>query len=54
MTDYEISLLHQIIGVALRFGEFHNIHSLPSVPVEECPTFEHQGELLAENQLSSI
>lgn len=38
-------LLHQIIGVTLRFGEFHDVHTLSSVPVEECPTFEHQGEL---------
>merc|ERR1719327_252813 len=37
---------HQVIHVALRFGELHLVHSLTGVPVQEGLAAEHAGELL--------
>merc|ERR1712121_207064 len=38
---------HEIIHIALCLGELHLIHSLSSVPVQECLTSEHCSELLS-------
>merc|ERR1719473_210443 len=39
-------LAHEIVHVALRFGEFHLVHPLTRVPVQEGLAAEHAGELL--------
>merc|ERR1719420_1535337 len=38
---------HEVVHIALGLGELHFVHSLSSVPVEECFAAEHGGELLA-------
>merc|ERR1712121_210188 len=38
---------HEIIHIALCLGELHLIHSLSSVPVQECFPSEHSSELLS-------
>merc|ERR1719378_1541026 len=46
-------LTDQVIHVPLCLGELHLVHSLSSVPVQECFTAEHGGELLT-NSLEHI
>jgi hypothetical protein len=42
-----VVLGHQIVHVALSFGELHLIHALISVPMQESLPPEHSSELLA-------
>ena len=37
---------HQVVHVGFGLGEFHLVHTLSSVPMEESLTTEHSGELL--------
>ena len=37
--------VHQVMGVTLGFREFHSVHTLPSIPMEESGTFVHGDEL---------
>ena len=39
---------HEIVEVGLSLGELHLVHTLPGVPVEECLSAEHDGELLGD------
>ena len=40
-------LAHQIVHVALSFGQFHLVHTLAGVPMQESLPPEHDGELVA-------
>ena len=37
--------VHQVMGVTLGFREFHGVHTLPGIPMEEGGTFVHGDEL---------
>merc|ERR1719427_1296696 len=39
---------NQVVHVGFSFGEFHFVHTLASVPMEESLATEHRGELLAD------
>jgi len=39
-------LRYKVVHVGLGFGELHLVHTFTSVPVQECLTTEHSGELL--------
>merc|ERR1712194_570783 len=39
---------NQIVHVRLGLSELHLIHSLPCVPMEECLTAKHRGEVLCD------
>ena len=48
---YETNLLvfrNEIVHVALGFSEFHLVHALTSVPMEESLPSEHSSELLTD------